>query len=312
MRSCLAMLLIVYLVVLPLGVYAHPEEKPLVVCTTSVLYSIVRDIARDSVDVVMIVSPSICPAHYDVKPGDVHNIAKANLILYHGFEPWLESLVEASGTKAVLYRIKGPWNTPDALKERYRDVARALKDHLKLDVSDRLDQCLSKIDAVAAQLKKRAEEIGIKRIKVICMKWQKAFVSWLGLNIVAEYGPPEKLSAADVEELLKTGREEKVALVIDNLQSGVEFGRSLAERLDAVQVVLTNFPYTDPELVNLTEVMKRNANMIFDAVSKYEYMVTTLRLAREVDTWRTTALIALMVIIVETAIIAYLWRKLGA
>ncbi|RLE74320.1 MAG: manganese transporter, partial [Thermoprotei archaeon] len=61
-------------------------ERPVVVCTTTVLASMVRDLAGDLVVIEVIASPAVCPAHYDVKPSDVEAFGRADLILAHGIE----------------------------------------------------------------------------------------------------------------------------------------------------------------------------------------------------------------------------------
>ena len=291
-------------------VAASPQEgKPVVVCTTSILYSIVYDLAGDLVEVYMIANPSICPAHYDVRPGDVDMISKAQLILYHGFEPWINSLIEASNTQGVLVKISGPWNTPDALKSRYIDVANCIEEYLNIDVSARLNACLRSIDAAASEIKARAEELKVGEVKVVCMQWLKDFVSWIGFNIVSTYGPPEKLSTSDVSNLVDTCRSEEVALVIDNLQSGTAIGEYLSDELGLIHVVLTNFPYTEPNLTNFTLVMKRNAKILFEAVTVYKYRRKLTVLEARLDFWRTIGIGLSIVSIVEAVLLIYLWRR---
>ena len=120
------------------------EEKPVVVATTSVIGSVVKDLAGDRVDLYVIASPAICPAHHDIKPSDVYTFSKANLILYHGFEPWVKDLYEASGSKAKLFRVSGPWNTPDGIKSYYEKVASVLKDELGIEIKSKEDiPCIS-------------------------------------------------------------------------------------------------------------------------------------------------------------------------
>jgi hypothetical protein len=59
------------------------------------------------------------------------------------------------------------------------------------------------------------------------MQWQKGFVEFLGFKVLVTYPPPEMVSAKKYEEILKNGTGAK--LVIDNLQSGTEFGEKIAE-----------------------------------------------------------------------------------
>jgi zinc transport system substrate-binding protein len=45
-----------------------------------------------------------------------------------------------------------------------------------------------------------------------------------------------------VKELVDKGREGKVTLVIDNMQSGQDAGAGIAEELKSARVILSHFP----------------------------------------------------------------------
>jgi len=266
--------------------------KPVVVTTTSVLASIVRDLAGNEVIVEVIASPSICPAHYGVKPSDVYKLKGADLILRQGFEPWLEDLVKASGSKAPIVTIKGPWNTPELLKGKYVAVANALEKYLGINVSAKLRKCLKAIDDTSTWLKEYAKEKGFVGTPVVVMQWQKAYVSFLGFKVVATYPPPEKVTPSLYEEIIKNATEGKALLVIDNLQSGTELGKKIAEEIGGVEVALTNFPGTAPGLNNMTEVMKHNAELLAQALyfAKLKKSPTELgKLYREVSNYEHEA-----------------------
>ncbi|RLG07365.1 MAG: hypothetical protein DRN68_05485, partial [Thaumarchaeota archaeon] len=186
LKKLLPALLIILLLASMIG-SVLAEEKPVVVATTSVIGSVVKDLAGDRVDLYVIASPAICPAHHDIRPSDVYTFSKASLILYHGFEPWVKDLYEASGSRAKLVKISGPWNTPDGIKSYYNKVASVLKDELGIDASDELKEVLPKIDSLAEEINSKAEEAGISKVKVIAMRWQKGFVKWLGFNVVADF-----------------------------------------------------------------------------------------------------------------------------
>jgi len=285
------------------------EEKPVVVATTSVIGSVVKDLAGDRVDLYVIASPAICPAHHDIKPSDVYTFSKASLILYHGFEPWVKDLYEASGSKAKLVKVSGPWNTPDGIKSYYKRVASVLRDELGIDVSGRLNEVLPKIDSLAEEIKSKAEEAGISKVKVIAMRWQKGFVKWLGFNVVADFGPPEKLSSADVEKLVETGKREKVMLVISNLQSGIKFGESLASEIGANHIVLTNFPWTDPDLKTLMDVLERNAERLIKGAELYRVRSITSELESELNLYKVLSYCLIAVAVVEAVFLAYTLRR---
>ena len=286
------------------------EEKPVIIATTTVLGSVVQDLAGDSVELHVVVSPAICPAHYDVKPSDVYVFSKASVILYHGFEPWITGLYEASGSKAKLVKISGSWSTPDGIKKYYQEVASALREELGLDVSDKLKETLEKIDSVAGEIRSRADKLGVSDVKVITMKWQEEFVKWVGFNVAADFGPPEKLSSADVDKLVEIGKNERVTLVISNLQSGTKFGESLAAEIGAVHVVLSNFPWSDPEAKTLMDLMKRNADELFKATELYDVKVTALELQRMLELYQTLTYCLIALVIVEAALLVYLIRRI--
>jgi len=290
---CAGLLIVIALAGLTLTPITHSSNgKPVVVATTSVLASIVSDLAGDKVIVEVIASPSICPAHYGVKPSDVYKIRNADLILRQGFEPWLEDLVKASGSKAPVVTIKGPWNTPELLKSKYVAVANALEKYLGIDVRAKLRKCLKAIDDTGAWLKEYAKKNGFVGTPVVVMQWQKAYVSFLGFKVVATYPPPEKVTPTLYEEIVKNATEGKALLVIDNLQSGTELGKKIADDVGAVEVALTNFPGTAPGLNNVTEVMKHNAELLAQALyfAKLKKSPTEIgKLYREVSNYEREA-----------------------
>ena len=286
------------------------SEAPIVVCTTTVLASIVEDLGGDLVTVEVIASPAVCPAHYDVKPSDVEAFRRASLILMHGFEPWVEELREASGSEAPVVKIPGPWNTPEALKSKYSLVADALRENLGIDVSARLERCLASIDETERWLKEYAEENGFVGTPVVCMLWQKGFISFLGFNVVATYGPPEKVSAKEYEAVIKNATEFKAVLVIDNIQSGVELGKKIASEIGAVEVAQSNFPGIALGLNNMTSVMRWNVEKLAEALESSRSLGEVSRLKSQISTWKTATAAASVISAAELLIIAVLVTRL--
>ena len=311
-RWALPILLIILLLANGLAAAAAAEEKPLVVATTSVLGSVVEDLAGDQVQVIVLVNPSICPAHYDVKPSDLYAVSKAKLIFYHGIEEWLMQLYNASGSKARLVKVSGGWSTIDEAKSYYQQVAEALESELGLDVSEKLGERLSELDRVAEEVLGEAEKESTSSINVIAMKWQRSFVEWLGFNVVGDFGPPERLSSSDIEKLISLGKEKNVAIVISNLQSGTDVGEAIAREIGAVHVVLSNFPGSSPEAKSLADLIEGNAEKVFKAISLYQLKRMVMEMRDEVEFYRVGFYALLVVAVVEAAGIAYLARRLKA
>ncbi len=300
----------VVLVILTSGtlVPASAEPKrPLVVCTTTVLGSVVEDLAGDYVDVYVIASPSVCPAHYDIRPSDVEIFGRADLILMHGFEPWIKDLKEASGSKAAVIRVKGSWSTLEDLKSLYERVAGVIEKELGVDLSLRLSRCLKSIDETGSWLKNYSRSNGFVGKPVVCMIWQKPFVRYMGFRVVGTFRPPEMVSAKEYREVVKNATKENALLVIDNLQSGTDLGVRMADEVGAVEVAMTNFPGTAPGLNNMTQVMKYNSKLLARGLQRASYVKSTLKLRHEVEIWRSVALISLAIAVM--LLIALLIRR---
>jgi len=251
------------------------QEKSIVVCTTSVLGDFAREVGGDRIEVETIVSTGMCPAHFDIKPSDVYAVSKASLIFFHGIEPWLENLVQASGNEGVQkIRIKGAWNFPAAALKKVELITKALSEYEPENAAyfeENADGIIKSINETAKRLKEEAERLKVGQIKVICMKWQEDFVKWLGFNVVATYLPPERLSLKQTLELVKKGKEENIAVVVDNLQSGTKFGAKLASEVGATQVILSNFPGAIPGTKSYVKLIEYNAGQLFDAIKEKQY-----------------------------------------
>lgn len=308
-----------------LSVIASPSlsidnYKPIVVATTSVLASIVKDLAGDKVIVEVIASPAICPAHYDVKPSDIEKVREATLILRHGFEPWVEDLVKASGSRASIITIKGPWNTPELLRKKYITIAGILEKHLGINVSRDLERCLRVINETSEWLRRFAENNGFQDTPVVSMLWQKNFIEFLGFKVIAVFGPPEKITPRQYEEIIGNATRSHAILVIDNLQSGTELGRKIADEIGGVEVALTNFPWTAPGLNNMTEVMKYNAQLLAQALYFAKLKNVTLstnilysegsELQNKATVWKYAFIASVIVNIILALGIALLIKKL--
>ncbi|MGY4707328.1 metal ABC transporter substrate-binding protein [Candidatus Bipolaricaulota sp. J31] len=240
-----------------------------VVATSAVLGDLAARIGGDAVAVTIIIPPGFCPAHYDLKPSDLLAVARADLVIYHGFEPWIETLLARVNPDATVLPLKGPWNTPDPLIAKAKAIADTLAKLLPEEAEGfaaRYGEFAAAVHAFAEETLARSRELGLADVKAIVMQWQAGFAKWIGLHVVATYPPEERLSLKDLSELVTAGKEAGVTLVIDNLQSGVSFGAKLAHALGAIHVVLTNFPGALPGTADLLAMLATNAEAIFSAV----------------------------------------------
>ena len=295
-----------------------------VVCMTTVLASIVEQIGGPYVEVEAIVPAGFCPGHYDIRPSDVEAVSKADILLGHiAVFPWVEKLLQAAGRSVDdLIMLHGAWNTPEGAISYVKNITEILCTHPKTNstmasyFTEMNATVCSELQELASYLKSRAEELGVGSIKVICMQWQVPFVSWLGFNITATFPPPERMSPKDIEALVSKGREEGVAIVIDNLQSGTEVGTEVAREIGAEHVVLTNFPGAAPGTKTLADMFRHNAYQLFNATARwkaYGGMIRQLENQVEALKSQNTLLlgltIGLAVIAIAEAALLIAWRR---
>lgn len=259
---------IMLLILLSVGFTASATMT--VVATHAVFGEFVQVVGGDLVNVVTIIPSGFCPSNYDLRPSDIAAVTHASLVIYSGFEPWMSTLLSGVGNKSVqTLQLKGDWNTPDSAAAKIDAIESALASLLPEDAQVFADNAATykhALDSLAASLKGEADTLGVAKIPVICMQWQTSFVSWLGFDVVATYGIPANLSVKDLVSLAGTGKEENVRLVIDNLQSGIDFGAKLAREVAAVHVVLSNFPGAMPGTSTVLDLFKRNARSLFSAI----------------------------------------------
>jgi zinc transport system substrate-binding protein len=96
------------------------------------------------------------------------------------------------------------------------------------------------VDSTA--LEARAMFAGRMLPTVLVSDKQEPFISWLGFRVVATYGRAEDFTAQELTRLARVASDSGVKLVVDNLQSGPDTGKPLADGLGAKHVTLTNFP----------------------------------------------------------------------
>ena len=245
-----------------------------VVTSTSLIAAVVEQVGGDRVDVVNIIPPAQCPGHFDVKPGDIQKLADADLFLLHGWQGELfsESLIASAdnpGLTVSRIDIAGNWMTPLTQQEATAKITAVLcgmdaeGSHIYQKAAEGYKQMISLKDA---ELKAKLSRLDPAGIKVMCSEQLTGLVKWAGFNVVATYGRPDSLIPQVVRELVDTGREAGVTLIIDNLQSGQDAGAGIAEELGLKRIILSNFPGGFDGAVTWEETIDKNVELIAAAV----------------------------------------------
>jgi ABC-type Zn uptake system ZnuABC Zn-binding protein ZnuA len=222
-----------------------------IICANSLLADLTENVVGDLATVEYIMPAGACPSHFDSRPSDINLVASADVIVQIGWEGWLNDLMDSSGNGDT-DRIKtvglGDWNL-ESNAASYK----------------------AQIDTKANELTLRVQSEGVEGHKVVVMEWQKVFVEWLGFEVVTAYGPPETLSLEESINTTEAASGNDVSMVIDNLQSGTEFGAQVASQTGASHVIVTNFPGAYPNANTYLDMLDYNTDKLIDGAKTYEY-----------------------------------------
>jgi len=258
------------------GCSSAGTSKLKVVTSTSMIAQVVERLGGDRVDVVNIIPPAQCPGHFDVKPSDIQKLADADLFFFHGWqgEKFSEDLI-ASANNPDLTVIKidllGNWMTPPVQQEATETITAAL---CQADTENSAAyqtaaaKYKDKIAAKEAEIKARLAQASLSRINVMCAEIQAGFVIWTGLNVIASYGRADSLTPQVVKILVDVGRETRVSLIIDNMQSGQDAGAGIAEELGCTRIILSYFPGGFDNTETWEKAIDRNIELILEALTQ--------------------------------------------
>lgn len=262
--------------VLLAGCSKDTADKLIVVTSTSLLAQIVERIADDRVDVVNIIPPAQCPGHFDVKPDDIKKLSKANLFLLHGWqgEKFSQELIASANNQnlsVVKLDVQGNWMVPSVQAAGTDLIATALcqADARNCPVYQKAAaEYKSKVAEKESELKSKLAGARLSEVNVLCGEQQAGFVKWTGLNLVGTFGTPDTLAPQVVKGLVDKGKQAKVSLVIDNLQSGKDAGAAIAEELGCTRIILSNFPGGFDNTETWEKAVEHNIDLILKAVGQ--------------------------------------------
>ena len=230
----------------PVVAFSKTEaSKKKVVAGTANITVIVREIANDKVDVFCPVFPGMCPGHFDVRSQDISYMANADLLIRQGFEKWTNDIfhiIKNEKLEQLTVPVKNNWMIPEThmqaseiIKQKLIDI-----DPANLSIYEKnFDNYIARIQKLIKNVEK------LDNINVICSLMQKPFLEWMGCKVVASYGRPDSFTSSEMVRIIKKSKKENVVLVVDNLQSGPDAGKTIAQEIGAVNITLTNFPMND-------------------------------------------------------------------
>jgi zinc transport system substrate-binding protein len=256
------------------SVGAEGADTLKVLAGTSLVEDIVLDLTARRAVVATIIPGSSCPGHMDLKPTDMVFAASADIVLVHPFQttmPQVQSLLAAANPRqrveALL--IRGAWTIPSVQDEATRRIGQilsALRPAWSADLQQRTAVRLGRLAAARTQAAQRLAPLTGQAVLAAAM--QAEFLRWAGLTVVREYGRAEDLTPRDLAGLMDAARGKRIAGIVDNLQSGAEAGRPLADDLRVPHVVLSNFPGSLPGADDYFGLLEENVRRLLELAAR--------------------------------------------
>jgi len=132
------------------------EQKLKVIATIFPVYDFARNIGRDKIKVTMLMPPGTDAHHYELRPGDIIKVGKADIFLFTNFEmePWAYKIINAAEKNTNMLAIEtgsGAVLLPLNKEKEHDDHDSGFDPHIWLD----MDNAQKMVDNIAAAFIKK-------------------------------------------------------------------------------------------------------------------------------------------------------------
>jgi ABC-type Zn uptake system ZnuABC Zn-binding protein ZnuA len=295
------------------------EESDInIICSNSILADFTSNLITEKATIEYIMPSGVCPAFYDTTPSDVSKIISADIVITFGSpqkEPWIGNLLSYN-PDADLIECKnlGEWNIPTGAITYIQLLTNELSNLLPFlneTINENAQIYTDQINDESQQLLDMIEVNDYINKKIVCMKWQEDFLIWLGLNVTYSYGPPQGLSVQDELEVIAAS--ENAYAIVDNLQSGTDFGARIASELGATHVIFTNFPGAIPNTDTYLDMITYNTEQLIKGIATYEQKqgeISDLQSQiSDLELQRNISLVLALIFVILTFTIFIMYRK---
>lgn len=235
----------------------NPKNVRVIITSDTILSGmIVSLMPPQRYSVIAMLPPGQCPGHYDVKLSDIGKMKRADLVVSFKGMPLMDKTGPDNRERLLIDAEGRNWMAPDSYAYGLSMLAGRLAEYFPEDrnaIMARKEDAIREVRAYAQSVIQRIEQAGLLGKPIIASSMQKEPLEWMGFRVAGEYGRPEAVSAREIVRLAKIGRENHITFVADNLQSGPDTGRGIAESIGVPHIVLTNFPSERGYLATLGE-----------------------------------------------------------
>ncbi|MGC9066777.1 MAG: metal ABC transporter substrate-binding protein, partial [Candidatus Ratteibacteria bacterium] len=230
----------------------------------------VKQIGQSKVNVTVLIPPGICPGHYEVKPKDIEKLCHNGVLLYHGWEGFVDDIsksIAGSGAKMFQINIKGNWLIPAVqilAAEKITEILSSIDPENKKFYEKNCASYKNRMNALDSKVKAIVSVNKIKDTPVISSVMQKELLEYLGLRVIGCFGRDEEITPGMITRLISDAEKYNVKLIVSNLQSGTSTGETLAKRIHRPHVILSNFPGGLKGTDNIENTLLKNLQIIID------------------------------------------------
>lgn len=249
-----------------------------------------RIIYGESGKIESIMPGGVCPAHYEVTPSDYALVETADIIFTHGFEGdyWLNPLLDAANNseaeKIVGTLVGGaPWGVPSNAINYVTNMTAILnvtynQPENQTKFAENAATFINDIQSNRTYLEGLAVTYGFSGVKVVCMSHQKAFLEWLGFEVIAMWTQSDELmSVGAINALIEQALQGGAQLIISNLQSGTDVGAQIAAESNAIHAILCNFPGGVPNTPTYIDMLHMNVQQLKHGKDLYDLYQSLLK-----------------------------------
>jgi ABC-type Zn uptake system ZnuABC Zn-binding protein ZnuA len=259
--------LLVLLLAFPLAGALTAAERPVVVVTTSMIATAVRDLAGDAVDIETLMPAGTCPGQFDLEPQQVRRVRSAGLVVRHQMQGYLDARFAAAGVRPdamVAPHFADPFSVPTNYADYCGALATELARHIPAvagAIGPRLAAIRAEADRTAEQMRRQAQPLA--GVRVVAAAFQAGFLRWLGLDVVATFPPADDPPPGVLKTAIASGRAAGAVLVVGNAQNGRRVPAAIAQALGVEMAMLSNFP-TRSEAGAYSELIETNLKVLLD------------------------------------------------
>lgn len=186
------------------------------------------------------------PPEYDFRPSDIEKVQNADYVVFAGYEPFMNKLLESVGVaEEKLIRVKTE-NTPDNLKEQARELAKTL------GTEEHAERWASELDELVEAIHRETARLETSSKKAIVQSHMVPMAEYFGYEVIAQFS--EELSPAKTAELAALQPD----IIIDNYHN-VQ-GKAIEEIANVPRIELRNFP--GPEHDSIEALLQDNAKKL--------------------------------------------------